>query len=182
MRISPSYLKAHVPWYLKPLLWLQKHKYGQVLVPSQAWATMPRLFFAVSTFYGALERKNSPLSPQLRSLILVSVSKTNGCYFCIDINSSLLIKRAGSEEKVKALGDWRESPVFTESEKAALDYAEKATLTNQKPDEACFNQLKQHFSEEAIMELTALIAFQNMSTKFNSALDIDSQGFCKLKS
>ncbi len=55
----------------------------------------------------------------------------------------------------------------------ASDYAEKMTITDQKVDELCFLTLKQFFSENAIIDLTALIAFQNMSSKFNSALEIE---------
>ncbi|HAT1844404.1 carboxymuconolactone decarboxylase family protein [Legionella pneumophila] len=54
------------------------------------------------------------------------------------------------------------------------------TYANQQVDEDCFNELKNHFDEKAIVELTVLIAFQNMSSKFNSALDIEPQGFCRI--
>lgn len=177
MRITKPTLKQ-IPWYLKPFFWRQQKKYGQVLAPALVWATVPKLFIAVSSLYGVLIRKNSPLSPVLRSLITVRISQINWCRFCVNINSATLIQQTGSEAKVDALAEWQESAIFSEQEKAALDYAEKITYSDQQVDEACFNELKQYFDEKAIVELTALIAFQNLSSKFNSALDIEPQGFC----
>lgn len=171
-----------MPWYLKPFLWHQRRKYGDVLNPALVYGRIPRLFIAVANLYGVIDRKKSPISPTLRSLITVRVSQINWCRFCVDINSATLIKRAGSEEKCLQLEKWRESAIFSEEEKAALDYAEKMTITNEHVDDACFTQLKTFFSDDAIVDLTALIAFQNMSSQFNSALDIEPQGFCQIKS
>jgi uncharacterized peroxidase-related enzyme len=170
-----------IAWYLKPFLWHQQKKYGTVLNPTLVWAQCPKLFMAVASLYGVIDRKKSPISPELRSLITVRVSQINWCRFCVDINSATLIKRSGSEEKCKELENWKESNLFSAQEKTALDYAEKMTHTNQTVDDSCFEKLKQFFSEKAIIELTALIAFQNMSSKFNSALDIAPQGFCNIK-
>lgn len=167
-------------WYLKPFFWLQKKKYGQVLKPALLWAANPKLFMAVASLYGVLDRKSSPISPTLRSLLTVRISQINWCEFCVDINSATLLKRSQSEDKVLALENWRNSDLFAAKEKAALDYAEKMTLSDQKVNKQCFTELKQHFDEKTIIELTALIAFQNLSSKFNSALEVDPQGFCRL--
>ncbi|HAT1659390.1 TPA: carboxymuconolactone decarboxylase family protein [Legionella pneumophila] len=177
MRILEKNIKK-TPWYLKPFFWNQKRKYGQVLEPALIWARIPKLFLAVAAMYGVIDRKKSPLSPILRSLVTVRVSQINWCPFCIDINSATLIKRAGSEAQYKQLASWRKSSLFSPEEKAALDYAEKVTYSDQHPDDECFNQLKLYYSEQEIIELTALIAFQNMSSKFNSALGVEAQGFC----
>jgi alkylhydroperoxidase family enzyme len=84
----------------------------------------------------------------------------------------------GGEAKVAALANWRDSSLFSESERAALDYAERMTITGQKVDDALFARLKQHYSEKQIVELTAAIAFENFRSKFNPALGIKAQGFC----
>jgi uncharacterized peroxidase-related enzyme len=170
----------NVKWYLKPFFWWQKRKYGQVLNPALVWASNPKLFLTVASLYGALDSKKSPLSPILRSLITVRISQINWCEFCVDINSATLIKRSQSELKVQALSSWRDSNIYSAAEKAALDYAEKVTYSEQQVDDSCFEELKKHFNEKVIIELTALIAFQNLSSKFNSALDVAPQGFCKI--
>ncbi|HIE64436.1 MAG: carboxymuconolactone decarboxylase family protein [Nitrospira sp.] len=181
MRITEKQLKKY-PWVLAPFFWSQKIKYGQVLKPGLLWARVPKLFAAVATLYGVLDRKGSPLSPALRSLVTVRVSQINWCRFCVDINAATLAKRSGSMEKVEAVERWRESELFDEKEKVVLEYAEAMTDSNQQVTDTMVERLKQFFDEEGIVELTGLIAFQNLSSKFNSALDVPAQGFCKLPS
>ncbi|MBI5448287.1 MAG: carboxymuconolactone decarboxylase family protein [Gammaproteobacteria bacterium] len=177
MRLTSSTIQK-TPWYLKPFFWHQKKKYGQYLEPALVWVRLPKLFIAVASVYGVLDRKNSPIPPALRSLISVRVSQINGCAFCVDVNSATYIKRANTYDKCQQLENWKDSLLFSDSEKAALLYAEQMTNSSQHVDDDCFNVLKNHFDENAILELTALIAFQNMSSKFNSALAIEPQGFC----
>ena len=74
---------------------------------------------------------------------------------------------------------WRADERFTDSERLALQYAEAVTATPPDVDEALFSRLQATFTAEAIVELTAVIAFQNMSARFNAALQADSYGFCK---
>ena len=168
------------PWYLAPFFWNQKRKYGQVLMPGLLWGRVPGLFIAVAILYGVLDRRRSPVDPVLRSLVTVRVSQLNGCRFCVDINSATLIRRAGSQAKVDALDAWRDSDVFDAKEKAALDYAEAMTDSTRRVSDVVFERLREFFDDDAIVELTGLIAFQNLSSKFNSALDVPAQGFCRL--
>ncbi len=179
MWISESGLSDY-PWYLRPFFWHQRRKYGQVLKPALIWARVPRLFVAVASLYGVLERRSSPLSPEIRSLITVRVSQINWCRFCVDINSATLAERSGSLDKVQTVENWRESDIFSEREKVALEYAEAITFTDKQVTEALIEELRSHFDDDSIVELTALIAFQNLSSKFNSALDLPAQGFCSI--
>lgn len=177
MRVTPISVKE-CPWYLRPFFWNQKRKYGAALEASLMWARVPKLFIAVAHLYGVLDRRSSPLSPALRSLVTVRVSQLNGCEFCIDLNSATLLKRGVLEDKVLDLASWRESELFSDIERAALDYAEAMTRSDQRIDNATFDTLKGFFDDDALVELTALIAFQNLSSKFNASLEIPSQGFC----
>jgi len=168
------------PWYLRPFFWNQKRKYGQVLKPALIWARVPRLFTAIAILYGVLDRKSSPIDPVLRSLITVRVSQINECRFCVDINSATLAKRSGSMSKVEALERWQESELFDNKERVVLEYAEAVTYTDRRVDDDLSQRLHEYFNEDEIVELTGLIAFQNLSSKFNSALDLPAQGFCRL--
>jgi AhpD family alkylhydroperoxidase len=179
MRIAAKPLEAY-PWYLRPFFWNQRRKYGRVLDSALLWVRSPKLFLAVALLYGAIDRKGSPIEPALRSLLTVRVSQINHCRFCIDLNSATLLKRGISRDKLWALEDWRRSNLFVERERAALDYAEAITRLDLEVDDALMARLRGHFDEDAIVELTALIAFQNMSSKFNAALDVPPQGFCRL--
>ena len=62
------------PWWIKLFFWKQKKKYGQVLTPGLIWGRSPKLFASVALLYGAIDRKSSPISPELRSLVTVRVS------------------------------------------------------------------------------------------------------------
>jgi len=179
MRISPRAM-SDCPWYLKPFFWNQRRKYGSALDAARLWARSPRLFLGVAGLYGMIDRGSSPIDPPLRSLITVRVSQINGCSFCVDLNAATLLKRGASLEKVAALARWRDSELFTPGEQAALAYAEAMTVTGVGVTDPTFDALRQHYDDDAIVELTALIAFQNLSSKFNAALAVQPQGFCAL--
>jgi uncharacterized peroxidase-related enzyme len=179
MRIEPRRWKDY-PWYLLPFFWRQRRKYGSVLDSALLWARSPLVFLGVALLYGAIDRKSSPIDPALRSLITVRISQINHCPFCVDLNSATLLKRGVSTDKVEALDRWRDSDLFDARERAALDFAESVTLSDRQVDDETFSHLGQHFNDDAIIELTALVAFQNMSSKFNSALAVPPQGFCRI--
>jgi AhpD family alkylhydroperoxidase len=179
MRVSAKALASY-PWLLRPFFWNQKRKYGAVLNPGLLWARVPRLFAAVAILYGVLDRRSSPLDPVLRSIVTVRVSQINWCEFCVDINSQTLATRAGSMDKVLALANWEASDLYSEIERAALEYAEAVTYSDRQVSDELMNRLKGYFSEDEIVELTGLIAFQNLSSKFNSALDVPAEGFCAM--
>jgi len=179
MRISPKPLQKY-PWYVRLFLWNQKRRYGAILEPARLWGRSPKVFAALALLYGALDRRSSPLEPGLRTLITVRVSQINWCSFCIDINSATAMKRGVSKEKLLALADFNKSDLFSSKEKAALNYAEAVTYSERELTDDQFNVLREHFNEDAIVELTGLIAFQNMSSKFNAALDVEAQGFCEI--
>jgi AhpD family alkylhydroperoxidase len=179
LRIAPKPPGA-CSWYLRPFFWNQRRKYGKVLDAALLWARSPKLFMGVALLYGVIDRESSPIERALRSLLTVRVSQINHCRFCIDINSAMLLKRGISEDKLWALEGWRESNLFDERERAALEYAEMITFSDREVDDALMTRLRARFDEDAIVELTALVAFQNMSSKFNAALDVPPQGFCRL--
>ena len=127
-----------------------------------------------------IDRKSSPINPALRSLVTIRVSQINWCKFCVDLNTATLQKRGVKLEKVEALENWRTSRLFDEQERAALDYAEAITNSENRFDGNIVKHLKGYFDDDEIVELTGLIAFQNVSSKLNSALAIPAQGFCRV--
>jgi AhpD family alkylhydroperoxidase len=167
-----------LPWYLRPLFWVQKRRWGQHLLPALTWARVPPYYLALIHFYAAIERKGSALQPALRSLVQARISQINHCAFCIDINSQLAAERAGSLDKALAVDEWAENALFSPRERLALEYAEAVTETAVSDELAA--RVKAEFGEDAMVELTGLVAFQNMSAKFNAALDLPAQGFCRM--
>ena len=169
----------HYPWYVRLIFAFQRRRYGPELESARLWGRMPGAFLALSLLYRALDRNASPIEPALRSLLTVRVSQINWCEFCVDLNSAVALERHVTADKLDALKDFGQSRFFSEREKAALAYAEMMTRSSGKADESAIAALKKHFEEDAIIELTALIAFQNLSSKFNATLGVQPQGFCR---
>jgi alkylhydroperoxidase family enzyme len=152
----------HFPWFVRLFLWNQRRRYGAVLEPARLWGRSPWVFTALALLFGALDRRGSPLSPALRALLTVRVSQLNWCAFWADLPRH------------------QESPHYDAAENAALDYAEVITRSDHQVDDKLFARLREHYDDDAIVELTGMVAFQNMSSKFNAALDVAPQGFCRL--
>jgi alkylhydroperoxidase family enzyme len=82
-------------------------------------------------------------------------------------------------EKIEALPDHASSKLFSDAEKAALEYADAMTDTSRDVDDALFARLQRHYDDDTIAELTMIIAWENASARFNRAFRIPSQGFWK---
>ena len=168
------------PWYLRLVFHMQRKRFGEVLIPTLLWSRVPSLSVAFLIFYLVFQRKKSLLSAELQSLVMVRVAQVHECVFWILVNALFLSERAQHQEKLQQVSTWKTSPVFSESEKMALEYAEAMTQTDSKVGDDIRIRLKSHFSDDSLVELTALIAFQNLSSRFNAALKIPSQGLCKI--
>ena len=87
-----------------------------------------------------------------------------------------------SDEKLLALLEWESSPLFDETERLVLEYADAITFTDRDVSDELFARLRARFDEDSIVELTEIVAWENASSKFNRALRIPSQGLWKRKS
>ncbi len=168
------------PWYIRFLFWRQRRRYGSELEPVRLWARLPAAFLAMQAMYRALDRRNSALEPALRSLVQVRISQLNGCEFCVDLNSFVGTERGVAAARLQALAAFESSPLFAEREKAALAYSEAVTRSDRSVDAQLVARLGRSFDDQAIVELAALISYQNMSSKFNAALGVPAHGFCNV--
>ncbi len=84
-----------------------------------------------------------------------------------------------SDEKILALEENNTSALYDEKERVALEYADAITLSDRDVDDGLFERVRRHFDEDALVELTATIAWENSSSKFNRALRVPSQGLWK---
>lgn len=91
-----------------------------------------------------------------------------------------MIENGGGEGKVAALLNWRDSELYSDEERLALEYGERMTITGQTVDDEFFARFQARFSEAQIVELTAGIAMESFRSKFNAPLKIAAQGFCVL--
>lgn len=177
-RIAPKQLRDY-PWYVRFVLRRQQRRYGRVLAPSFLWGRLPRAFVAMLASLGAFQHRRYPVDAVLRSLVSIRIAQLTGCRFCVDLNAHNFLEAAGETEKPGEVERWRESGVFTERERAALAYAEAVTGACDAVGGKDIDSLRQHFSEDEITALTAWIAFQNMSARFNAALGAEEHGFCR---
>jgi alkylhydroperoxidase family enzyme len=86
-----------------------------------------------------------------------------------------------TQEKVAQVPHAATSDLFSERERAALEYAEAMTVTGRKVSDGLFARVRAHFSEAQVVELTAAVALENFRSKFNVALGVEAQGFCVLR-
>ena len=86
-----------------------------------------------------------------------------------------------SDEKILALGDYATSALYTETERVALEYADAITLSDHDVGDDLFARIRRIYDDDAVVELTEVIAWENASSKFNRALRIPSQGLWKRK-
>jgi alkylhydroperoxidase family enzyme len=95
----------------------------------------------------------------------------------MDIRHAVGVRVGIPEEKLAALGGYKESPYFTEREKAALEFSEQITRDDQEVSDACVARLREHFSEPEIVELTFIVGYQTFASKFAKAFRLAPQGF-----
>jgi alkylhydroperoxidase family enzyme len=90
------------------------------------------------------------------------------------------MQAGASEDKIRQVPTWRDSALFSDTERVALEYAERMTITGERVSDELFARLSRHFTESQIVELTAAVALENFRSKFNVPLGIEAQGFCVL--
>lgn len=83
------------------------------------------------------------------------------------------------DEKILALDEYATSPLYDEKERAALEYADAITLSDRDVTDDLFDRVRRHFDDDALVELTAVVAWENSSSKFNRALRVPSRGLWK---
>ena len=109
----------------------------------------------------------SGLEHSLQELVKTRASQINGCAFCLQMHTRDARKAGETEERLYLLDAWRESPLYTDRERAALAWTEALTLVSQThaPDDV-YAQLKAQFSEDEQVKLTLLISTINAWNRF----------------
>jgi len=107
-------------------------------------------------------KKSSKLEPSLLELVRMRASQINGCAYCLDMHSKDARAGGESEQRLYALNAWRETPFFTDRERAALAWTEAVTLVSEThvPDEV-YEEARQRFSEEELVNLTMAVVAIN---------------------
>lgn len=156
---------------------MTRRHFGKVLTPLKVHSA--RLPVAFGSFYGRISSldKRLTLAPGLAFLIRTQVARLNGCLFCMDIGRWAAVQASQNEAKFDALEQYDTSPLFTDAERAALDYVTELTR-DKKVDRTTFDRLSRHFSEREICEIVWLVASEHLYNLTNIGLNIHSDMLC----
>jgi uncharacterized peroxidase-related enzyme len=113
--------------------------------------------------------REGPLDLRLRYLAYVRASQLNRCHYCVTHNAAAARRAGASKEHLDALAQYRTSPLFSDVERLARQYAEEMT-TRVQVDPALVEQLRAHLTPEALVQLTLTVAAANFTNRFNEAL------------
>lgn len=115
--------------------------------------------------------RSSGLQPSLIELVKIRASQMNGCAFCLDMHARDARAQGESEQRLHLLSAWRESPLYSDSERAALAWTEAMTrLPDTGVPDAIYDELTRHFSEAEIVRLSMLIVAINGWNRLNVGL------------
>jgi AhpD family alkylhydroperoxidase len=130
--------------------------------------------------YGRLEQATGKLhlvDRRTQYLAELKAATLTACEYCMDLGSQIARRAGLSDDQLLALPRYQASELFTEREKAVLDYAVAMSATPADVSVELFAALRAHFSDAQIIELTHVIALENMRGRFNRALDIGAAGY-----
>ncbi len=159
--------------------WMTRRKFGKVITPLKVVTARVPKSMRVSYEIAKMMEHGFSLDEELQFLLHTHIAQVNQCHFCIDIGEAMVVSQGGSLEKINKLPNYREDPAFTPAQRAALAYVEEVSQTKTAGD-ATFAELRRHFSDDQIAEITLLNAFENYYNLINRPLGIESDGLCAL--
>jgi alkylhydroperoxidase family enzyme len=164
---------------MKLAYYFTRKQFGKVLTPVKVHsARLPAAFGLFYARIGKLDQKLT-LPPETVLLIRQQVARLNLCLFCIDIGRAFAIKAMMQEAKFDALDQYRTSTLFTDAERAALDYVTELTK-DKKVDPDTFARMARHYSEREICEIVWLVASEHLYNMTNIGLNIHSDMLCDI--
>jgi alkylhydroperoxidase family enzyme len=159
--------------------WFARRKFGKVITPMKVVTARVPKSARVSYEIAKMMEHGFSLDHDLQFLLHVHISEVNQCHFCIDIGKAMVLSEGKPLDKINKLARYREDPAFTPAERAALAYVEEVSQTKTASD-ATFAELRRHFNDEQIAEITMLNALENYYNLINRPLGIESDGLCAL--
>ncbi|USA01664.1 carboxymuconolactone decarboxylase family protein [Streptomyces lydicamycinicus] len=157
--------------------WYSRRAYGEVLQPALAMGHHPRVLRSYFSFESKVARWKA-LDPALKLLAEMASAVTIGCSWCVDFGHWHADRLGLPLEKVSKVPDWRaHEESFTELERLVMEYAEAMTATPPAVTDELAESLRRRLGDPAFVELTTMVAVENLRSRTNSALGLHSQGF-----
>jgi alkylhydroperoxidase family enzyme len=165
---------------IKLAYYFTRRKFGKV--PSPIGVHAARLPAAFGMFYGKVAQLDKKLQLPLEIIFLIreQVARLNICLFCVDIGRVFATESSMNVDKLDALDRYRDSPLFSDAERAALDYVTELTR-DKKVQSSTFAGMSRFYSERAICEIVWLVASEHLYNLTNLGLNIHSDKLCDIK-
>jgi alkylhydroperoxidase family enzyme len=148
---------------------------GNGIEPIEIWALQPKMMMGMGRFNQAI-RKGKSVDERIRNLVELKGAQMIGCEYCVDLGSQVCRNSGFSDEELLALPQYQSSDLFTDCEKAALDYAVAVMRTPVEVTDELFARVRSYFDDRQLVEITALLTLVNVD-RFNAAFGIGSAGF-----
>jgi len=175
-RIEPL-TGSRQPLMLRLMQWYSRRRFGKEALPPRILAHNAR-FLLPYTSLAMLSTGKSEIDPGIRQLAMHRVAEVNGCGWCIDFGNKIALDMGLTPEKLMAVSDFADSPLFSSSERTALACADEMARNHGQISEATFDEMQRHFSNREIIELIVAVAAEGLYNQVNIALEIESEGFC----
>jgi len=153
-----------------------RRAYGQVADVVYVGMHHPRLMTDVARFEQRVSKWHA-LDPHLKCFAQLASAAMIGCSWCTDFGYFLAHTEGLDEAKVREVPRWRESDVFSATERRVLEYTEAMTATPPEVTDQMVSDLIDDLGVKAVVELTEMVALENLRSRFNSAAGLASQGF-----
>jgi alkylhydroperoxidase family enzyme len=153
-----------------------RKRFDRDLEPVQVAAHHRGVLAGMSGFELAVERWKR-VDEKLKALAETKAALMVGCEFCIDIASHISAREGITDEQLLAIPHHRDADCFDETERLVIDYAEAMSKTPVEVTDELFDRMRERFDEPQLVELTAVIAWENWRARFNWAFDIGAAGF-----
>lgn len=164
---------------MKLAYYFTRRQFGRILTPLKVHsARLPPQFGLFYTKIGKLDKKLI-LPSETALLVRQQVARINVCLFCIDIGRWAAIKESMNEAKFEALDQYRTSTLFTDAERAILDYVTELTKDKKVKPET-FARMAGYYSEREICEIVWLVASEHLYNITNIGLNIHSDLLCDI--
>ena len=177
MRLEP--IEKPDSLYMRMAYKICERMLGRVITPMKVvYARVPAAMRIGQAINKLMDKENS-LDPELVFLLKTHTAQLNHCGFCVDIAKAMAMREHMTLDKVNALDDYATNPLFSEAERAALDFVAEATVDKNVSDDT-FARMKDHFTDVEIAEITVINAAENFYNLVNIPLEIETDGLCAL--
>lgn len=156
---------------------IARKRFGEVPEPFAVLAHQRKLFLAAARHEMAVEKATNVMPPAILQLAVYRAAWTIGCSWCVDFGAMLMKHEDLDIDRLREIGEYETSDLFTEDDRLVIGYADAMTATPQTVTEEQVARLRERFGDAGVVELTYHVALENQRARMNHALDITDQGF-----